>query len=460
MDQIEPPLAGACCGACAAEATGPASANRPALIALDRGSRPPEARAIDRRITVTGIAVAAGFVATAVATGALPAPLRHGLWLPVHLALAGGAGTAVASVLPFFVTTLAIARPMRPFVRAAAIALVALGALGASLGVTTGQAPFALAGVLAYLAGLCAVATAAFLPLRGRAVARRRTVIAAYGAAILEVWVGIVIAGTMLAGFAPVAERWGVLKPAHAWLNVFGFLSVVVAATLVHLAPTVAGTRIVPRRTTTFALVLLVAGPPFVALGFVLGDGTVARIGALMEILGAATLAFHSVTVWRARGRWTTDPAWHRVTSWSLSLAPMWFLVAVVFASGRIIGFGADASAWRLEDIAAPLAIGWVIQAMVGSWSQLVPAIGPGGPEAHAFQRIDLARGATARVVSLNVGVLLVLVGTVLDAVPLAVGGVVVCVGAIMASILCLVAAIYSVPSGRVSPAFIVDRGS
>ena len=284
-----------------------------------------------------GIAVAAGFVAAAIASGVLPAQVRHGLWLPVHLALAGGAGTAVASVLPFFVTTLAIVPPMAPPVRIAAIALVALGALGASLGVTAGQTPLALAGVVVYLIGLSAVATSAFLPLRARAVARRRAVIAAYGAAIVEVFGGIIIVGTMLAGFAPAVERWGVLKPAHAWLNVFGFLSVVVAATLVHLAPTVAGTRISPRRTATWALLLLIAGPPIVAFGFALGDGAVVRIGAIVEVLGATALVVHAATVWLDRGRWTTDPAWHRVTSWSLSLAPAWFLAAVAIASGRIM---------------------------------------------------------------------------------------------------------------------------
>ena len=33
----------------------------------------------------------------------MPAPSRLGLWLPLHLALAGGASTAIAGVLPFFV---------------------------------------------------------------------------------------------------------------------------------------------------------------------------------------------------------------------------------------------------------------------------------------------------------------------------------------------------------------------
>ena len=458
-DPVKPPVADACCEACALDAPGTAVVDRAALIELERGPRPSIARATDRRITVAGVAVAAGFLVAAVASAALPAAVRHGLWLPVHLALAGGAGTAVASALPFFVTTLAIVGPSRPIVRAGAIALIALGAIAASAGVAGGQSPLALVGVLAYLAGLGAVATAAFAPLRGRVVMQRRTVVAAYCAAIIEVAIGVAIVGMMLTGFAPVAERWALLKPAHAWLNVFGFLSVVVAATLVHLAPTVAGTRIVPRRTASLALVLLVAGPPLAALGFALGVDLVARIGALVEIFGATALAIHALAVWRDRGRWTTDPAWHRVTSWSLTLAPMWFLMAVAVASGRVLRFGADPAAWRLDDVAAPLAIGWVIQAMIGSWSQLIPAIGPGDPVTHARQRVTLGRAATVRVVALDAGVGMVVIGSALAQALLTAVGMIVCAGAILASVIVLVTTLYGSRVGRDSRSLVPDPG-
>ena len=456
---VDRPAPGSCCDACALEAPKPAVIDRAALIELEPGPRPSIARTTDRRITVGGVALAAGFLVASIGSALLPSPARHGIWLPVHLALAGGAGTAVASVLPFFVATLAIVPPTRPLVRAGAIALIALGAIGASAGVASGLSALAVAGALTYLVGLGAVAVAAFTPLRGRVVARRRAVTAAYGAALIEVSVGVAIAGSMLAGFAPVVERWGVLKPAHAWLNVFGFLSVVVAATLVHLAPTVAGTRIIPRRSASVALVLLVAGPPIVAVGLAFEVDAVARIGATAEILGAAALAIHAIAVWRDRGRWTTDPAWHRATSWSLTLAPMWFLVAVVLASGRILGLGADALAWRLDDIAAPLAIGWVIQAMIGSWSQLIPAIGPGGLATHARQRASLGRAATARVVALEVGVGLTVIGATVGATLPTVIGVVACTGSILAAVVILATTLYGGRVARDSRPLVTDPG-
>ena len=156
-----------------------------------------------------------------------------------------------------------------------------------------GAQPIALAGALSYLAGLGALAVAAFWPLRGALGPRRRLVLIAYGAAIVEVAVGVGIVSAMLAGYPPVVERWGLLKPAHAWLNVFGFLSVIVAATLVHLAPTIAGSRIVPRRAPSWRSRAGRRGR-LMALGLALGHDGVARIGALTELLGAIGLVAHA----------------------------------------------------------------------------------------------------------------------------------------------------------------------
>ena len=227
---------------------------------LEPDARRSISRSADRQITLAGLLVSAGFLAAALVAAILPASIRRGVWLPVHLALAGAAGTAIASVLPFFVAALSVAPPMRGIVRGGAIGLVAGGAAAASLGVAGGIEPLALAGALGYLAGLGGVAVAAFWPLRASRGPRRRLVVAAYGAAIAQVAVGVGIVSRHARRRAARRGRWDLLKPAHAWLNVFGFLSVVVAATLVHLAPTVAGTRIVPRRSGQLALVGLVIG--------------------------------------------------------------------------------------------------------------------------------------------------------------------------------------------------------
>lgn len=414
------PEEGACCAACAASPPSTRSAPEPAPVA--RG-RTPVSRAGDRRITFAGLGLAVLLLATAVASLLLPPVARRGLWLPLHLGLAGAAGTAVAAVLPFFTAALAVARPAHHAVRIAAIALVGAGAVAVSVGVAVSADTIAVTGGAAYLAGLVAVALAAFWPLRGALGPRRRLVEGAYLAAIAQICIGVAIATALLAGAGPVVERWAQLKPAHAWLNVLGFLSVIVAATLVHLAPTVAGTWIRPRRVAAVAVAGLAAGPPLVAAGFALALDPVARLGAVVELGGAVCLVAHAIGVARERTRWTSDLAWHRFTTASLTAAPVWLLVAVALAAVPVLSLGAVPAAWRIEPLAAPLAMGWLAQVLIGSWSHLLPAIGPGDMPVHARQRQLLGRHGWMRLIGLNAGVAAAVLGSLFQADALSIGG-------------------------------------
>ena len=377
-------------------------------------------RADDRRATFAGILVAALFLALGAASAGLT--IAHGggsAWPALHLVLAGAAGTAIASVLPFFTAALAQVAPAARGVRIGAIALVAGGALAVTIGVSLPLASLAVLGGCAYLGGLGLTAVAAFLPLRKRLGGRSGLVPVAYGVALVQVAIGVSLATAMVAGWAPVVANWAGLKPAHAWLNVFGFLSVVVAATLLHLAPTVAGTRIRPRGSARLALIGLMAGAPLVAIGFATGSDAVARIGALIDVSGSAALVFHAGAVQRDRGRWTSDQGWHRFTSLSLLAAPVWFLIATSIAAWRILESGATPGAWSVVAVGVPLVLGWTAQVLIGAWTHLVPAIGPGLQVAHAAQRRRLGRWGTVRVLSWNGGVAILTVGLLagLDAV-------------------------------------------
>jgi nitrite reductase (NO-forming) len=245
----------------------------------------------------------------------------------------------------------------------------------------------------------------------------------------------------MLAGYGPVVERWALLKPAHAWLNVFGFLSVVIATSLIHLAPTVAGGRIRQRASAIVAISALLVGAPLVALGFALGSDPVARLGALVELAGALSLAAHGLAVRHDRAQWTTGPDWHRMAGWSLAAAPLWFLVAATIAACRVLSLGASPAAWSLDQLAAPLVLGWLVQVLIGSWTHLVPAIGPGDQQRHAAQRAILGRLAAPRVVLLNGGIAL-LVGGGMSSVPtLSVAGAAGCLTAVAVALAVLVEA-------------------
>src|SRR5512143_3147343 len=114
MILLEPTIPdGACCAECAARQAPPPQTTRPQLPQVPQlqvASRPMIRRGNDRAITSAGVLLAAGFLGLA-AVSAVRAAQGGTIWLPLHMALAGAAGTAIAAVLPFFTTTLGKVAP-------------------------------------------------------------------------------------------------------------------------------------------------------------------------------------------------------------------------------------------------------------------------------------------------------------------------------------------------------------
>jgi nitrite reductase (NO-forming) len=413
------------------------------VLATEPARRGPD-RGRDRRLAYLGLGLAIGFIAAAFASLALPANLRLGWWLPLHLALAGAAGTAIAAMLPFFVAALAVAQPAPPALRAAGIALVSLGAAVAAIARVLGGAQLegnlvAAGGGALYVAGIVAVGLSAGLPLRRASGPRRPATEIAYVVALADVAVGVSLAVLVLAGQRDVARVWDRLRVAHAWLNAFGFVALAVAGTLLHLAPTVAGSRIRARRAGLLGVAGLAAGAPAVALGYGLGAAELARAGAVVAIAGAAALVVHAVGAHRDRAGWTTEHDWHRFTAGSLLVAPAWLLVATAIAGGRTLGLGADPAAWRAPEALAPLVVGFVLQVLLGALAHLVPAIGPGSPARHAAARRVLGHGSTLRLLAWNLGTGSLTVGLVLGPDVLVAAGGALVVASLGASLLLLV---------------------
>lgn len=381
--------------------------------------RSPVDRGLDRRITVRGGVVAAAFMLAALASLALPQDARRGIWLPLHLAFAGGASLAIAAVLPFFATTLAGAPPASPVLRAAAIVLVVGGALAAIVGYPSGVLPVAAAGAASFAAGICLVGAAAFVPLAARRRAVPRLIVTGYAVALADVVAGVLLVATYLAGWPPLVAAWEAGKAAHAWLNLLGFVSLTIAATLVHLLPTVLGTRIATRPSARLAVAALVVAAPLVASAMLLAAGPasetgtaahgiadlLARAGGLALIGAALGLAVFACLTWRARARWTTDAGWHRWIVGALGSAVAWFLVAALLAGGPVVLLGADPAAWSISMVGPALVGGWLSLAIVGALAHLLPSIGPGGPVRHARQRAILAKASGTRLALLDAGV-------------------------------------------------------
>jgi hypothetical protein len=367
--------------------------------------RPSIDRSADRLVVVIAIAVAISFLVAALLVLLLPTVDRRGPWLSLHLAVAGGATTAIAGVMPFFAAAFAAAPPSDARVRGAAVAAVASGATAVSTGVVGSLPVVASIGGLAFVVGILLTAGATIQPLTRALGPSRGLVSQGYLVALSEVAIGATVATLFVAGWPPLVSAWAAIKPAHAWLNLVGFVSLVVATTLLHFFPTVVGTRITVRPTTRLSVLGLAIGAPLVALGFALGSDPVARVGAVVTGVGAIAVGMNAQATWGTRGRWTTDASWHAFAIGSLVAAIAWFEVGSAIAIGRVLAFGASPDAWSISAVGVPLIAGWIGLAIIGSATHLLPAVGPGDAAAHARQRRLLGRVAVPRLVIVNVGV-------------------------------------------------------
>ncbi|HEX2755391.1 MAG TPA: hypothetical protein VHM48_08010, partial [Candidatus Limnocylindrales bacterium] len=332
-------------------------------------------RSSDRLVAVIAIGAAVSFLIAAVLAMFLPVVDRRGAWLPIHLALAGGATTAIAGVMPFFAAAFAAAPPSDARLRMSAVLAVAAGAIGVSVGVVGSQPDVAVRGGVAFIAGVVVTGVATIRPLARALGPSRGLVSQGYVVALAEVAVGAILATLYVGGWAPMLAAWGQVKPAHAWLNLVGFVSLVVATTLLHFFPTVVGARITVRPSARLTVVGLAVGAPVVALGFAIGSDLLARIGALASAAGAIGLAVNAARTWQTRARWTTDPGWHRFAMGALVAAITWFVVGIAIAVGRVLVAGASPAAFSIETVGAPLVAGWMGLAILGSATHLLPAV-------------------------------------------------------------------------------------
>lgn len=417
----------------------------------ERAPAPPASpRVSERAILRLGIAMTATFLAASIASGLLPAGGLHG-WVATHLALAGAATVAIGTFMPHFGVTLAGTRPEPWWLRLTGVLALALGMATVALGRPLAGADVAGAGGLFVLGGIALTAWTTYAPMRFGLARRHPIVQLTYGVALANLAIGASLAVLFLFGWSPVTSAWVALKPAHAWLNVFGFVSLTVAGTLVYLYPTMLGARIRPQPSMAAAVIGLLAGPPLAALGYAVGLRPLALAGGGLALVGAAGLLAYGIDTWRRRGRWTSDFAWHAVPTYHGLAAMAWFVVAAAWAAARPWLEGVAVPGWTLGLLALPIIGGWTGQVLVAAWSYLLPAVGPGDAGSRARQRRILGAAGLARVAAWNAGLILLMPGMAMLAWWLIVPGVVLFGSAALASLLLLLRAL-AIRSPGVSP--------
>ena len=402
-----------------------------------RTSAPAPSRVTERIVLQLGVACSASFLLLSLLSGVLPLGPLHG-WVGIHLALAGATTVAIGTFMPHFGVTLAGTRSQPVGRRMAGLLALYLGMLGVALGRPLLGDPFAASAGLLVLAGLVITAWNTYAPMRSGLARRHPIVQLTYAVALADLAVGASLAVMLLFGVQPLVSDWVALKPAHAWLNVFGFMSLTIAGTLIYLYPTMLGTRIRPHATMVAAVLGLLVGPPLVALAAALGSRPLAVIGGVLALIGGMGLLGYGLDTWRRRGRWANDLAWHQLAARHGLAGMAWFVVTLATMLIGLVRDGIAVPGWTLGSLAVPLIGGWALQELVAAWGHLLPAAGPGDMVAKARQRDLLSRFGVARVVAWNVGLVVLWTGFGLATPPLIAAGALLFGGAALTALLLL----------------------
>lgn len=344
-------------------------------------------------------------------------------WAPLHLALAGAATVAIGTFMPHFAVTLAGTRPSASRWRLAVVLALAAGSAAVVGGVTLSAGPSVGAlGSALLLLGLAGVAIHTLAPLREPLARRHHVVTATYLMALVDMAAGVVLGGLGVAGVAPVVAAWATIRPAHAWLTLFGGVSLSILATLVYLAPTVFGARIRAGWGLAVAVAGMGLGPLIVVAGFAFDARVVVIGGMAATVAGGIGQVAYVLDARQRRGPYTSEHDWRSVAVWHLIAGTAWFVAASAAATVGMIGAGSTAG-WSLGTLVLPLVAGWMLQELVGSWTHLAPSVTPGGPMQHARQRRVMAVLARTRLLTWNLGLAVAWIGVWLGARPLAVIG-------------------------------------
>lgn len=200
-------------------------------------------------------------------------------------------------------------------------------------------------------------------------------------------------------------EQHGRVLVAHSMVMVLGWLGLTVTGTLVTLWPTMLRTRMDDRaeRLARQALPVLVGAVALLAGAALAGRQSVALVGLAAYVAGLAW--------W---GRALFAPARQSpprtVATVSVAAAGAWGLVAVALVGVRL----ATSPSWSVvadgyDVVAAVVAVGFAGQLLTGALAHLIPVVLGGGPSVARAASRQFDRGWVARVVVVNVGLLVCL---------------------------------------------------
>lgn len=325
-------------------------------------------------------------------------------WLMVHLVMLGAATHSVMVWSTHFAQALLKTPESLDDRRAQTIRLATLfgGTSTVLLGVPLGRWPLVVLGATLVAAAVLWHAVALVRRLGHALPGRFRITIHYYVVAAAALLTGATFGALLARG--PAAQEHARLLLAHSLVMVLGWLGLTVTGTLVTLWPTMLRTAVHPsaERSASRALPPLALALSLIVLGSATGESPVLVIGlvgyAVVLLAWSAPLVPPSLAA---------PPRQFAV--WSVLAGMVWLLGGVVLLAVRAATEPIADLAAGYGSVAAILVVGFLLQVLTGALTYLVPTVVGGGSHVVRAGRAVLERGASARIVVVNAGLVLCL---------------------------------------------------
>ncbi len=326
-------------------------------------------------------------------------------WLMVHLVLLGALTHSIMVWSTHFTQALLKTAPGLDDrrVQARRLLLLLVGTAVTLVGVPTGWWPVTVVGASLVTVAVAWHGVQLWRRLRVALPGRFRITVRYYLAAAVCLPVGATLGATLALGLGdPLHGRFLL---AHVAVNVLGWVGLTVTGTLLTLWPTMLRTPIGPaaERRATEALPLLVASLSLLVVAGVAG----VRLLALLALTGYAVALLWWASAALAPVR-KAPPREFAPASVGLSL--LWWLGGIVVVLVRL----ARSGTWGefttgFGTVSAILVVGFAGQLLPGALSYLVPSVLGGGKTVVRAGQRWFDRFGTARLVTVNLGLLLCL---------------------------------------------------
>ena len=322
-------------------------------------------------------------------------------WLLVHLLGLGAAGNAILIWSRHFADALLRRTPDPPYPgQVLRLTAFNIGAVTVIVGMVGFWWPVVLAGGLLVAAVALVHATDLVRFLRAALPARFAITVHYYVAAAVLLAVGVGLGVAMANSALPggLAERF---RTAHAVLNVFGWIGLMVLGTLVTLWPTMLRTRMADgvERAARRGLPGLLAALGVAVSGALAASPQILGIGAVLYLAAAGWVLWpHLDEIRRKR------PA--DFATLSVLCGVVWLIGALGYAGVGLLAARSWEAATAVTAALAPVLLaGFLVQVLFGSLAYLVPVV-IGGRASALAAIATLERGAPWRISMANAALL------------------------------------------------------